>query len=101
MLPFFKKKKIKSTVPLDKLTDKTDVLDYFETVLNRIDNLDYFSLNNQGNDRQSFAFIRRHNKQWHCTDDKCRSFESHSIKEVIEYVESGGDPKKLPVLIKR
>lgn len=101
MLPFFKKKKIKSTVPLDKLTDETDVLDCLEAVLNRIDNLNYFSLNNNGDDRQSFAFSRRHNKKWYCTDDKCRSFESHSIKEVIEYVENGGDKPLLPVLIKR
>ena len=101
MLPFFKKKKIKSTVPLDKLTDETDVLDCLEAFLNRIDNLNYFSLNNKGSNQKMYAFSCRHDKKWYCTEDGYRNFESYSIKEVIEHVERGGDPKKLPVLIKR
>lgn len=86
---------------VNELISEMPILDCLEAILNRIDNLNYFSLNNNGNDRKSFAFSRRHNKKWYCTDEKCRSFESHSIKEVIEHVENGGDKPLLPVLIKR
>lgn len=100
MLPFFKKKKIKSTVPLNKLTDETDVLDCLEAVFNRIDNLNYFTLNNKGSNQKSYAFSR-YDGLWRCAEDEYKDFKSKSIKEVIEYVERGGDKSQLPVLIKR
>lgn len=100
MLQFFKKKKIKSTTPLNELTNETDILDCLEAILNRIDNLNYFALNNKGNNQKSYAFSR-YDGLWKCCEDEYRDFKSKSIKEVIECVERGGDPKKLPVLIKR
>ena len=92
---FFKKKKIKST------PNESSVLDDLQSVLDKIDNLRYFSLNSIDCKQSiSYAFCRC-NSKWHCTKDEYEHFESLSIKEVIEYVEKGGEPKTLPILIKR
>jgi hypothetical protein len=127
MLSFFKKKKKKNflknnsfdkekqvqTIPevlsipspgkwcqVNELISEMPILDFLEAVLNRIDNLNYFALNNKGSNQKSYAFSR-YDGLWKCAEDEYRNFKSKSIKEVIEYVERGGDPKKLPVLIKR
>lgn len=128
MLPFFKKKKKKNflknnsfdkekqvqTMPeflsipspegwrqVNELISEMPILDCLEAVFNRIDNLSYFILKTPDcKGDTTYAFFRDNGK-WYCAKDEYKNFKSESIKEVIEYVERGGEPKKLPVLIKR
>lgn len=113
MLPFLKKNKKKlflrnlysdkekEVQTTKEQSNESTVLDDLQSVLDKIDNLRYFSLNSTDCKQSiSYAFSRCNGK-WYCTEDEYWHFKSHSIKEVIEYVEKGGEPKILPILIKR
>lgn len=97
---FFKKKKIKSTlnVSLKEQSTESTVLDDLQSILDRMDNLKSFTLISLSD---YYTFVRNNKGKWYCSERDYSALESHSIKEIIEYVEKGGERKPLPILIKK